>query len=212
LDIGVHCVHAQDDSSKVIKTQDLQITDSSGNTVADLATDDKDDTPTVKLYDSKGNTRLLIGCDTDGSGRIASLDTSGDPSVLISGGGDGSGLFLSRNKALKVMLTDYPDGSSGLVFNDNNEKDRVDLIYAEPKQTAGFFLYDKAHKQSVAMALDPSGAGVGVTDKKGITRVDMSCLESNGPVLEVDDKNGNPFWKQTDKPAKSGAGAHKRTR
>lgn len=205
LDIGVHCVRAQDDTPKVIKTQDLQILDKSGAEVADLSSDQKTGGAAITLYDPKGNARLGMYADNTG-GVIQMFDTSGNTVTELDGSAT-PGLNFYVNQNNRVSLGVASDGAGYLTISDDAGNNRCQMLYSPKDDDSLIAVTDKAGKESVQMVQDDKRSAVLITDAAGTSRAGAFCLQDGSPELFIDDKNGNDVWTQTDQAGDSNAGS-----
>ena len=196
LDIGVHCVRAQDDSSKVVKTQDLQILDSSGNEVTDLTSDPKTGGASITLYDSKGNGRL--GLYSDNNGGVLQLYNAAGDTIAALDGSDAPSLAFYKDKQDKADIGVSPDGASSVTLSDDAGNGRAGMFYDQKNDTAHILVSDKTGKSAAMMGEDSTGAYVYATDPDGNNRVGFQVTSEGTPEVYVAGKDGKYVWAQTD--------------
>lgn len=196
LDIGVHCVRAQDDRSKVVKTQDLQILDKSGNEVIDLSSDQKTGGAAITLYDPKGNARMGMYADDTG-GVVQMFDASGNTVTELDGSAT-PGLTFYDNQNTRLALGVGSDGSGYFSVNDESGNARCQMVYTPKDDDSLIGVSDKAGKQTVQMDQNDTRSALLVTDATGTSRAGAVCMPDGSPEFFIDDKNGNDIWTQTD--------------
>src|SRR5579883_1139058 len=144
LDIGVHCVRAQDDSAKLVKTQHLQIVDSSGNVVADFDTD-KNSEPELAMYDEQGNGRLGLFGGKDG-GELTMFDTDSKRVIDLQGSDQLDLTFFQAGNAKADIGIDDNKGAS-LAFYDQDTKMRSYIGYNQSDDQSSLALWDQRSEE-----------------------------------------------------------------
>lgn len=205
LDIGVHCVRAEDEGSKVIKTQDLQIVDKSGNEVVDLGSDQKTGGAAITLYDPNGNARMGLYADNTG-GVVQMFDPSGSTVTELDGSSE-PGLSFYQDQNTRLAMGVGTDGAGYLSINDAAGNTRCQMVYSPKDDDSLIAVGDKNQKQTVQIDENDTRSAVLVTDAAGTSRAGVFCLPDGSPELYIGDKNGNDVWTQTDQVANSDAGS-----
>jgi hypothetical protein len=195
LDIGVHCVRAQTDSAKLLKTQNLEIMNSKGMDVIDLEIS-KQGSSIIGLNDPQGNVRMGLLVDKDG-GNLNMIDASGKTTLAITGANQPSFSFFSNNE-MKGMFGVRNDGWPILALSESEGKDRALLAYDPSGDQSIFQLSDKDNKQIAEMNLTTKYAIVDVTDKTSTRRAALRCTSDGDPLLYVAGKDGQPSWSAPD--------------
>jgi hypothetical protein len=172
LDIGVHCVRAQDDSSKVVKTQDLQIVDSSGTVVGDFSAD-KGSNPMLTLYNENGDGLVGLQADEDGERLLLGKE-----------GGPGSAFFRVDK-----------DGTGYVVFLDKKKTPRAALRYSADDDSSSLALVNKDANAGVIAISDKNGNSVNACDSAGVVRAGV-VTKDDKPSFDLYDKDAKVAWEQ----------------
>jgi hypothetical protein len=195
LDIGINCVRAQDDSSKAIKTQELQIVDSNGKAMIDLRVSPTG-YPVVAMNDPDGHVRMGLVVLSDGP-HAATLDENGKSTLVISGGAEpGLNIFKAGKAAAEFALLHGTDPSLGM--QDDAGNDRVYLAYRPSTDSSTLHLTDNTQKQMAEITQSPNYAIVDVTDKANNRRAALRCTASGGAGVYLAGANGATVWSKTD--------------
>ncbi|HEX5324704.1 MAG TPA: hypothetical protein VFW40_13025 [Capsulimonadaceae bacterium] len=195
LDIGVHCVRAQTGTPKVLKTQDLQIVNSSGLDMIDMDVS-KEGSAIIGLNDPEGNVRMGLLADSSG-GHLQMISTAQKTTFAASGDGSPNISFF-KNGQMKGEIGLRDDGWPILMLGTTEDDDRVFLGHDPSTQTTIFHLNSKGAEQSAEMASMPKYAVIDATDKQATRRAAIRCDSDGTPLIYVADKDGNPTWSQDD--------------
>jgi hypothetical protein len=196
LDIGVHCVRAQDGAANVMKVQELQILDSRGHVAIDLkAVAEK---PGITLYDSQNRPRVLLTA-TDNGGRLNLADEYKNPQLLLDGQWAPS-VTLRMNNQLRMAMQAQDYDNDDFQILDRGGKERVFLGYKSTDVFGGVSVLslhtDDPTNRSVGMSINESAAYLGLNDASGFPRVGMDWVLTDPPRIYVTNKSWNTVWQK----------------
>ena len=199
FDIGNACVRAQDSSDR-IKTQEVDIVNSSGATVFQIV--DEPEGPEINFSDPNGRMRLGVGATNDGGESI--FFDANDNDTATFGGIDGKdGLtdslgFMPLGPAKVGLVADSTYGQ--LTFADNAGKEREAISY-DASQDISFFATMAAKDQKAMYGvIYGKFAHVMLDDPQAKPRGDFGVETNDDAYFAVADKAGNVPWQKAFKP------------
>lgn len=195
LDIGINCVRAQDDSAKAVKTQELQVVDSSGKTMIDLRVSPTG-YPVVAMNDPDGHTRMGLVVLSDG-GHMGMLDPAGKTTLIADGSGT-PGLSIYKGGKAAAEFTLAQGTEPTLAMQDDAGNRRVYMAYRPSNDTSMLDLIDKTGKQTAEVAQSPDYAIMDVTDKTNTRRAALRCTAAGGAGVYLAGADGSTTWSKTD--------------
>lgn len=117
-------------SEKIIKTEELHITDSKGNSKIVLAV--KDDITTIQFNQKEGKPGMSITLDQDGLAAIKLVNPNPElPSTILEVDDKGTHIRFDHPKGNSAYLFLNNAGASGIVMNAAKEDRRYQVVVSE---------------------------------------------------------------------------------
>lgn len=201
LDIGQAYVRAQGDASAKLRTQEVDIVDSSGTVVATVLT--TKDGPEIDLADPHGNTRISLGVGKEGT-IVSFLDSNQQDMTMFGSMDQDGGIltslgFVPKNRTNPGLVLE-PDGECIMMMMDKAGANRAQISYEKKDDISTFGISPAKGQGMVVAGTTPTLTHIAIDDSNGNPRSDMGLDPDNAGYIGVEDGKGNTTWREAFKP------------